>query len=95
MMPHHLGQHLSEEESDIIMQKDRIYKKVNDLFALLKQGEDEAQVQMLNWENFVIQQEKMEKLRQDIRYLASQAENKLSSFMTRIRNLKATVRFFS
>ena len=41
------------------MQKDAIYKKVNDLFTLLKHGEDEAQVQMLNWENFIIQQEKM------------------------------------
>ena len=52
---------LTEEENDIILQKDRIFKKVSDLFAQLKQGEDEAQIQMLNWENFVIQQEKMEK----------------------------------
>ena len=47
-------QHYTEEENDIIVQKDTIFKKVNDLFALLKQGEDDAQVQMLNWENFVI-----------------------------------------
>ena len=45
---------LTEEENDIILQKDRIFKKVSDLFAQLKQGEDEAQIQMLNWENFVI-----------------------------------------
>ena len=34
----------SEEEQDIIVQKDKIFKKVNDLFNMLKQGEDEAQV---------------------------------------------------
>ena len=56
-----LATQLTEEENDIILQKDRIFKKVSDLFAQLKQGEDEAQIQMLNWENFVIQQEKMEK----------------------------------
>lgn len=59
----------SEEENDIISQKDAIYQKVNGLFSLLKQGEEEAQVQMLNWENFIIQQEKMQKLREDIRTL--------------------------
>lgn len=64
-----IPQQFSEEENDIIVQKDTIYKKVNDLFTLLKQGEDEAQVQMLNWENFIIQQEKMQKLREDLRIL--------------------------
>ena len=44
----------SEEENDIIVQKEAIYKRVSDVFALLKQGEDDAQVQMLTWENFVI-----------------------------------------
>ena len=29
-------QQFSEEENDIILQKDAIYKKVNDLFTLLK-----------------------------------------------------------
>ena len=48
-------QQLTEEEAEVRLQKDTIYKKVSDLFALLKQGEEEAQVQMLNWENFVIQ----------------------------------------
>ena len=47
-------QQLTEEEAEVRSQKDSIYKKVSDLFALLKQGEDDAQVQMLNWENFVI-----------------------------------------
>lgn len=40
-----MGQHgpqFSEEENSIIVQKDRLFKKVNDLFTLLKQGEDEA-----------------------------------------------------
>lgn len=55
LMPNQLSQQFVEEEKDIVMQKDRIYKKVTDLFSLLKQGEDEAQVQMLIWENFVIQ----------------------------------------
>ena len=68
---------MSEEENDIILQKDKIYKKVNDLFSLLKQGEDEAQVQMLNWENFIIQQEKMQKLREDILTVSDQSEDKL------------------
>lgn len=31
-----------EEENEIFGQKDKIYKKVADLFQLLKQGEDEA-----------------------------------------------------
>lgn len=53
-MPNQMPAQFSEEESEIILQKDRIYRKVSDLFALLKQGEDEAQVQMLNWENFII-----------------------------------------
>ena len=32
----------SEEENDIIVQKEAIYKRVSDVFALLKQGEDDA-----------------------------------------------------
>ncbi len=43
-MQNHMPTQFSEEENDIILAKDRIYKKVSDLFALLKQGEDEAQV---------------------------------------------------
>ena len=54
LMPNQMPAQFTEEESEIILQKDRIYRKVSDLFALLKQGEDEAQVQMLNWENFII-----------------------------------------
>ena len=50
---------------------------------------------MLNWENFVIQQEKMEKLRIDIRQLHDQTASKLDLFDSRIGNLKATLRFFS
>jgi len=50
---------------------------------------------MLNWENFVIQQEKMEKLRTDIKTLVSQAQAKLNSFEERLRYLRAAVRFFS
>ena len=32
---------------------------------------------MLNWENFVIQQEKMQKLREDIFQIANASESKL------------------
>ena len=34
--------------------KDNIYKRVTDIYTILKKGEDEAQVEMLKWENFVI-----------------------------------------
>ena len=39
---------------------------MSDIYAILKKGEDEAQVEMLKWENFVIEQEKMKKLRAEI-----------------------------
>ena len=42
MFPNTMLPQFSEEENDILLQKDNIYKKVSDLFALLKQGEDEA-----------------------------------------------------
>jgi hypothetical protein len=45
---------------------DSIYKSISDMLKLLRKGEEEAQVQMLKWENFVIQHEKMKKLREDI-----------------------------
>lgn len=45
---------------------DAIYKSISDMLKLLRKGEEEAQVQMLKWENFVIQHEKMKKLREDI-----------------------------
>ena len=32
----------------------------------LRKGEEEAQVNMLKWENYVIQHEKMKKLREEI-----------------------------
>lgn len=50
---------------------------------------------MLNWENFIIQQEKMQKLREDIQSLNSQSEVKLSAYQKRIGALQGTVRFFS
>lgn len=43
-----------------------MYKTISDLLRELRLGEEEAQVQMLKWENFVIQHEKMQKLREDI-----------------------------
>lgn len=94
-MQNHMPTQFSEEENDIIMAKDRIYKKVSDLFALLKQGEDEAQVCMLNWENYVIQQEKMQKLREEISTLLLQSKIKLTSYHDRIGNLRSAVRFFT
>ena len=33
---------------------DSIYKSISDMLKLLRKGEEEAQVQMLKWENFVI-----------------------------------------
>lgn len=33
---------------------DAIYKSISDMLKLLRKGEEEAQVQMLKWENFVI-----------------------------------------
>ena len=39
---------------------------------------------MLNWENFVIQQEKMKRLREDITELLSKAEAKL--FVVEVKN---------
>ena len=53
----------TEAARNLFQLKDSIYKKVSEIFKMLKKGEDEAQVEMLKWENFVIQQEKMQKLR--------------------------------
>ena len=58
---------------------------------MLKQGEDDAQVQMLNWENFVIQQEKMQKLREDIMDLSSGAEAKLNLVDSKNQSLRESV----
>lgn len=44
----------SSEEVEVREQREVVVKKVKELFNMLKSGEDEAQVQMLNWENFVI-----------------------------------------
>lgn len=95
MMANTLTPQLSDEENDILLQKENIYKKVSDLFGLLKQAEDEAQVQMLNWENFVIQQEKMQKLRDEIIRLTDQSVAKLDIYRARIESLKQTVIYFS
>ena len=43
---------------------------------------------MLNWENFVIQQEKMKRLREDITELLSKAEAKLSVVEVKNQELK-------
>ena len=49
---------------------------------------------MLNWENFVIQQEKMQKLREDIMSLSSKAEAKLTLMDTKNQSLRENVKFF-
>lgn len=36
------------------------------MHKLIRKAEEDAQVQMLKWENYVIQHEKMKKLREDI-----------------------------
>jgi hypothetical protein len=56
----------SERTLDSKSMIDSIYKSISDMLKLLRKGEEEAQVQMLKWENFVIQHEKMKKLREDI-----------------------------
>ena len=46
---------------------------------------------MLNWENFVIQQEKMQKLREDIMDLSSGAEAKLNIVDSKNQSLRESV----
>jgi len=50
---------------------------------------------MLNWENFVIQQEKMQKLRDEITTLLASSVHKMETYQERIDNLQKTVHFFS
>ena len=50
---------------------------------------------MLNWENFIIQQEKMQKLREEILTLSNQSDMKLSSYRERIGKIESTVKYFS
>ena len=50
---------------------------------------------MLNWENFVIQQEKMKRLREDITELLSKAEAKLSVIGMKNQELKQSVQFLN
>ena len=50
---------------------------------------------MLNWENFIIQQEKMQKLREDILSLQVQSNGKLSAYQERISKVESTVKFFA
>lgn len=33
---------------------DEVYKKISEMLKILRKGEEDAQVQMLKWENFVI-----------------------------------------
>ena len=50
---------------------------------------------MLNWENFIIQQEKMQKLREDILSISNQSSTKLDLYAERIKKVESTVHFFS
>lgn len=56
----------SEKSIDAKNVIDGIYKSISDMLKILRKGEEEAQVQMLKWENYVIQHEKMRKFREDI-----------------------------
>ena len=85
----------TEAARNLFQLKDSIYKKVSEIFKMLKKGEDEAQVEMLKWENFVIQQEKMQKLRQEIFVIASQSGVKLTTFQSKIGGLNDTIAYFS
>eukprot|EP00352_Strombidinopsis_acuminata_P003416 CAMPEP_0176402794 /NCGR_PEP_ID=MMETSP0126-20121128/49577_1 /TAXON_ID=141414 ORGANISM="Strombidinopsis acuminatum, Strain SPMC142" /NCGR_SAMPLE_ID=MMETSP0126 /ASSEMBLY_ACC=CAM_ASM_000229 /LENGTH=85 /DNA_ID=CAMNT_0017780653 /DNA_START=298 /DNA_END=555 /DNA_ORIENTATION=+ len=42
-----------EQIAEVHAQINSMYKKISDMLKLLRQGEEEAQVQMLKWENFV------------------------------------------
>ena len=50
---------------------------------------------MLKWENFVIQHEKMQKLREDIAEGFKTGQNKLSVMSNKHRQLKEKFTFFS
>jgi hypothetical protein len=55
-----------DADHEIRAQISSIYKQVNEMLHKLRQGEDEAQVEMLQYENFVIAQEKMQMFRAEI-----------------------------
>ena len=48
------------------------------MLRMLRQGEDEAQVQMLQWENFVIAQEKMQMFRGEVQKALEQATTRMA-----------------
>lgn len=58
---------------------DQIHKKVSEMQKFLRKGEEEAQVNMLKWENFVIQHEKMRKLREEINETMKASTEKIAS----------------
>jgi hypothetical protein len=64
------------------------------MLKLLRKGEEEAQVQMLKWENFVIQHEKMKKLREDIQELFKIQNSKITEIQSRQKHLREVIGFF-
>ncbi|CDW80328.1 UNKNOWN [Stylonychia lemnae] len=73
---------------------DGIYRTITDIVKQLRRAEEEAQVQMLKWENFVIQHEKMQKLREDIQESFKQQNIKIGEVKSRDQSLKELIIFF-
>jgi hypothetical protein len=74
---------------------DSIYKSISDMLKLLRKGEEEAQVQMLKWENFVIQHEKMKKLREDIQESFKTQGAKITEIQSRQKQLREVIAYFT
>jgi hypothetical protein len=85
---------MTQEETEVRDQRDIIFNQVKELFNFLKTGEDKAQVQMLEWENYVIQQEKMQKLRENVIAITSTSTTKLRQASLKSSSMKSINRFF-
>lgn len=73
---------------------DGIYRLISEMVKQLRRAEEEVQVQMLKWENFVIQHEKMQKLREDIQESLKQQNNKIADVISKDKELKELIIFF-
>eukprot|EP00347_Sterkiella_histriomuscorum_P020841 403336261 len=82
-------------EQDIKTQIECIYKSISDMIKYLRRGEEEAQIQMLKWENFVIQHEKMQKLREDKAEQDKTQKLKIEDIQDQEVKLKAMITYFN
>mmetsp|Transcript_3366 Transcript_3366/g.2323 ORF Transcript_3366/g.2323 Transcript_3366/m.2323 type:complete len:118 (-) Transcript_3366:147-500(-) len=74
---------------------EQISKKISEMQKLLRSGEDKGQESMLLWENFVIQQEKMMKLREDIEESFSVNSKKLDVIVLKNTSLQTLINHLS